>query len=298
VLNRLGESPEKAMMKQASREMSGDVVNGPGDRPPALEVRLFGITRREAGGYLIGAVLLAVLLAASGAFDSDEIALAHRFGLWLVVAVLGVGQTLVLDGLIAPRLPGRFFAGAAAAAGVIALMTLELHALKYTPLLPYPPDPLLEFAAFLAPPIGAIAAIVILTRVAAPDGLAPRLALSGPQREPAQLGYDNVIAGYLPAPTALADWPSAPVLWVRADDHYLEVATAAGRRFLRGRMKDALRRLGGAEGLQPHRSWWVARSKIARVRRQGRDYVIETRDGVDIPVARARVSMLKALGLV
>lgn len=274
--------------------MSGDVVNSPGDQPPALEVQLFGITRREAGGYLIGAVLL----AASGAFDSDEIALAHRLGLWLVVALLGVGQTLVLDGLIAPRMSGRFFAGAAVAAGVVALMTLELHALKYTPLLPYPPDPLLEFAAFLAPPIGAIAAIVILTRVAAPERLASRLALSGSQREPAQLGYDNVIAGYLPAPTALSDWPSAPVLWVRADDHYLEVATAAGRRFLRGRMKDALRRLGSAEGLQPHRSWWVARSEITGVRRQGRDYVIETSNGVDIPVARPRASVLKALGLI
>lgn len=271
--------------------------NVPSNARPEIGIRLFGLSQREAAGYLIGAVMLAVLLTAAGAFDSDELDLGHRFGLWLIVSILGVAQTLALDGLIAPRLPiapwGRALAGALTIAGVVLLMAGELHALKFTPLLPYPPDPFFEFVLFLAPPIGAIAAIVVTARVIAPEGLTPRrLPLAAPAEIP-RVGFQSVIAGYLPPPSVLADWPSEPVLRVRADDHYLEIFTARGRRFLRGRMKDALRILANAEGVQPHRSWWVAHAEIAGLQRQGRDYVLTTRDGGEIPVARSRLEEIR-----
>lgn len=286
------------MTKQVSRELSADVAKGPGEF--GLEVKLFGVTRREAAGYLAGAVMLAVLLTAAGAFDSDELGLAHRAALWLAVCVLGVSQTLVLDGLLAPRLPahtwGRSSAAVLAVLGVIALMTIELHLLKSTPFLPYKPDPLAEFFLFLTPPIGAMSALVVLTRMIAPEGLGPRHAAHETPAPP-QLDFQSAIAGYLPAPSTVTDWPREPVLRVRADDHYLEIFTSSGRRFLRGRMKDALRALAGVDGVQPHRSWWVARAEIASARRQGRDYVLETRDGAQIPVARSRIEDLRRRGL-
>ena len=289
------------MLKQARREMSASVASGHAT-PPEFGVRLFGVTRRELVGYLASAVLLAILLSTAGAFDSDEVNFGHRMTLWLIVSLLTVTQTLALDGLLAPRLPqsppARLAAGALAALGVIALMTLELHVLKFTPLLAYEPDPLIAFFLFLAPPIGSIAAIVILTRILAPEGLTPRrLPLDAPER-PARLEYTSPIAGYLPPPTRLADWPGEPVTRVRAADHYLEVHTATGRRFIRGRMKDALRELSGVEGIQPHRSWWVARKTIAAAHRRGRDYLLETTDGAQIPVARSRISELRKMGLI
>lgn len=289
------------MLKQARRQMSESVANG---QPVPLElgVRLFGVTRRELVGYLASAVLLAILMATAGAFDSDEFGFGHRMALWLTVSLLTVTQTLALDGLIAPRLPqtppGRTLSALIAILCVIALMTVELHLLKFTPLLAYEPDPLPAFFLFLAPPTGAIAAIIVLTRILAPEGLTPRrLPLDAPEQV-RLLEARSPIAGYLPPPTRLADWPRDPVIRVRAADHYLEIHTATGRRFLRGRMEDALRELASADGVQPHRSWWVARPTIAAARRKGRDYLLETTDGAHIPVARSRVSELREKGVI
>lgn len=281
-------------MKQDSREVSGNIVNGPEVRPPSWEVQLLGVSGREVLGYLAGAVLLAVVMTASGAFDTDEIGMVHRTALWLVVCGLMVSQTLVLDGLIAPRLSpdmgGRLVAGAFAIAGVIALMTFELHALKFTPLLPKEPDPLWEFALFLVPPVGAVAGIVVLTRILAPEGLQQRPGVveeaSGrPEtREKSE-------------PPAMQGWPGGPVLIIRAHDHYLEIIASGRRSFVRGRMSDALHRLAGEDGVQAHRSWWVARSEISGIRREGRDYVLDTRSGLQIPVGRSRIPALRDAGI-
>ncbi len=258
------------------RQVSADVVRSPGP---------LGFSRREIVAFAVGACALAVLMTAAGAFNTDQFGVAHRFGLWLIVALLTVGQALVLDSLLSSRIP-RAGAALAAVAGVIALMTFELHALKFTPLLPYDPDPLLAFAVFLAPPIGAIAGVVVMLRILTGPA-------SAPAAPPAALGFQPRIAGYLPAPSAPAS-PADRVLRLRAHDHYLEVVTAEGRKFVRGRMGDALRALSGRAGVQPHRSWWVARVEIASIRREGRDYVLVTRDGAEIPVARSRVAALRA----
>jgi len=162
-------------------------------RPP------FALSPAEAAGFATGTLALAVLMTASGAFNTDQFALPHRFALWALVALLTVGQTLALDALFCARLRSRSIARASVAGlavlGVIGLMTFELHALKFTPLLPYEPDPLLEFALFLAPPIGAIGAVVALQRVlSSPERAAP------PMRAPARLAFQSRIAGYLPPP--------------------------------------------------------------------------------------------------
>ena len=54
----------------------------------------------------------------------------------------------------------------------------------------------------------------------------------------------------------------------------------------------------GEGGLQIHRSWWVALDRIARIDREGRDYVVRLDSGVRIPVGRSRIAALKARGLV
>lgn len=263
--------------------MSADVVKG---------LAPLGLTRGEGGGFLAGAFALAVLMTASGAFNTDQFALPHRFTLWLVVASLAVWQTLALDALLSGIAPptrlARIGVAPLAVLGVIGLMTFELHALKFTPLLPYEPDPLPAFALFVAPPIGAIAGVVAMLRVLTATPEAP---------PPALIAVQPRVAGYLPAPNA-PRWPVQHVLRVRAHDHYLEVVTSGGRSFVRGRMKDALRALTSREGVQPHRSWWVAAGEIAGVRRAGRDYVLMTHDGAEIPVARSRVAALRAAGLI
>ena len=261
------------------------------------------VVKRPRGKYLayyaasIGA--LAVILSVSGAYDTDNLSLVHRLTLFAVVSGLLIIQASALDGVCRNIFYGGFLMRCAAALITmlitLALMTLELHALKFTPLLPKPPDPLLPFALFLAPVVGAGVGLVVLFK--SPD--AARVAVL----EPLEIGYEKilelsehpVVSGLLPppAPEALADWPTQAVEQVVSRDHYLEIQTAAGRQLIRGRMKDALARLKSQDGVQPHRSWWIRADQIRRMSRRGRDFVLVLTDGVEIPVARGRLQAIR-----
>ena len=61
----------------------------------------------------------------------------------------------------------------------------------------------------------------------------------------------------------------AELLHLRMQDHYVEVHTAAGSELLLLRFRDALREVQGVNGLQVHRSHWVARSAVAEGRAAG-----------------------------
>ena len=61
----------------------------------------------------------------------------------------------------------------------------------------------------------------------------------------------------------------AKLLHLHMQDHYVEVNTAAGSELLLLRFRDALREVEDVNGLQVHRSHWVARDAIAGVERRG-----------------------------
>ncbi len=230
-------------------------------------------------------VCLCALFVSSGAYDTDDLAGGHRFALWMTVVVLVVGQTVLVDNLLASRVPGtpllRLAVGLAVIAATNGLVTIQLHLLKFTPLLPKQPDPLVDFYLFCLPPVAAIGAGVLALRES--FRLRPfRRAATAPAAAQA---------------AELECWPSGRVNWVAAGDHYLTVATADGERLIRGRMRDAIARLNGDDGFQVHRSWWVARHFVLRIRRRGRDYKIELADGRVIPLGRNRVGELRRRGL-
>jgi hypothetical protein len=78
------------------------------------------------------------------------------------------------------------------------------------------------------------------------------------------------------------------------EDHYVRVHTRGGSHLLLMRMRDAIAELDGVDGAQVHRSWWVARSAVARVERQGRRVAIELDNGLEVPVSRERSGSLPA----
>ena len=57
----------------------------------------------------------------------------------------------------------------------------------------------------------------------------------------------------------------AELLHLRMQDHYVEVHTAAGSELLLLRFRDALREVEDINGLQVHRSHWVARDAVVGV---------------------------------
>ena len=62
------------------------------------------------------------------------------------------------------------------------------------------------------------------------------------------------------------------------------------------RFGDAVHMLGGVEGLQLHRSWWVAREGVQAIRREDRKWIVELVTGDVAPVSRAGAARLKDAG--
>ena len=88
----------------------------------------------------------------------------------------------------------------------------------------------------------------------------------------------------------------APVLRVSGRDHYVEVATAAGVASLLMRFSDALAELDGVDGLQVHRSHWVAARAVAGGGRDGAKMVLRLTDGGQVPVSRTHLAAVQARG--
>lgn len=105
-----------------------------------------------------------------------------------------------------------------------------------------------------------------------------------------------------PAPEAalLARLPArsrAELLHLRMQDHYVEVHTAAGSEMLLLRFRDALREVEGVNGLQVHRSHWVARNAVAGVeRRSGGRITLRLVNDSRVPVSRSFAPLLKSRG--
>lgn len=81
------------------------------------------------------------------------------------------------------------------------------------------------------------------------------------------------------------------------EDHYLNVTTKKGEHMLLMRMKDALVELSDYDGLQVHRSWWVARDAVERVKKNGRNVILVLENGKEVPVSRTYVGKVKEVGL-
>ena len=86
------------------------------------------------------------------------------------------------------------------------------------------------------------------------------------------------------------------LLALEMEDHYVRAHTTAGSALVLMRMRDAVAELDGVEGLQVHRSWWVARAAVEREVQDGRNLRLRLRNGLEAPVARNSVPTLRAAG--
>ncbi|MBO9715039.1 LytTR family DNA-binding domain-containing protein [Sphingomonas sp.] len=80
------------------------------------------------------------------------------------------------------------------------------------------------------------------------------------------------------------------------EDHYVRAYTDLGSALVLMRMRDAAAELAGIEGMQVHRSWWVARAAVTGSRRDGRNLRLTLAAGLEAPVARDKVAELQAAG--
>jgi len=82
------------------------------------------------------------------------------------------------------------------------------------------------------------------------------------------------------------------LLCLEMDDHYLKVYTSKGHHLILMRFKDALTLLAAFDGLQTHRSWWVAQSAVVGVERDGRKTFLRLSNELLVPVSRTYLKNL------
>jgi hypothetical protein len=99
-----------------------------------------------------------------------------------------------------------------------------------------------------------------------------------------------------PTPFGLLGATPAAVLCLQMEDHYVRVHTMAGSRLVLMTLSQAMAILDKADGLQVHRSWWIARKAVVRTVTHGRNLRVELVNGTVAPVSRSAVAMVRAAG--
>jgi len=117
----------------------------------------------------------------------------------------------------------------------------------------------------------------------------------GDQIEPASPGPPREPAFLARIPAKLG----RDLLALEMEDHYVRVHTAEGSDLILMRLRDAVAELAGLDGLQVHRSHWVAAAAVTGVeRRPDGKLTLVLRNGLRVPVSRSYAAGVRAAGWV
>lgn len=252
-----------------------------------------GFASRGRRGLAIG-VAAALVLAFTGAFNTDQIALLPRLVYWLGVVLSGSALGLVITAAVQGwgRLARWRGAELALAALLVALpltfIVVVASVLSFGQM-PITLPTLLGFFSIVFPVSLVLTGINLAT---APRLLpAPPSEPPAPESPPAPATMPAVLAERLP-PRLRA----GRLLALAAEDHYLRVHTDLGDDLVLMRMADAVAMLAETPGARVHRSWWVARAAITGSRREGDRLFLTLETGITAPVSRAERARLAAAG--
>jgi hypothetical protein len=251
--------------------VTGNDVN---DARLALQLKQSGVR------IVAGATAASLILSSAGAFDTEAAPPGPRLIYWLAIAALSLGMLEGLHRLLmcyAP--PGRQLVVRVLGWALLALPLNTVAVLACKTL--FGGWPSLGGFLHLLPGMAAILAALQFMLASLEPAPAP---LPAPAPVP-----------HLPRSPLRAALPlilrDAPVLALEAQDHYVRVHTSAGEAMVRIRLRDAIADMD-EEGLQPHRSWWIARSAVVALQAQDRRRVLLLSNGRAVPVSRAARAML------
>ncbi len=86
---------------------------------------------------------------------------------------------------------------------------------------------------------------------------------------------------------------AAELYAISSEDHYIRVHTDIGNALILMRLSDALEELIAVDGIQTHRSWWVANRGVAEIVRSNGKQSVLLRSGVSAPIARTRIKLVR-----
>lgn len=240
---------------------------------------------------MIALGLLIGLLGPFGTFDAPPAQRMVSWAVWLLAGYMlfrptGVVANWLCEATGLPRFAGKLLAIAVAGVPLTLIITMMATRLNFAETLGWSGF----WTMYLY--ICVISAVAFITMAAlfgrtdtAADVLTPP-----PVAQPKQEAPPLAIAA-LPLPPGFG-----PIRALKGEDHYVRVIADGREELILMRMRDAIDRLGDAQGLRVHRSWWVARGAVAAVRRDGRTAVLILTGGHEVPVARDMMPQLRTAG--
>ena len=92
----------------------------------------------------------------------------------------------------------------------------------------------------------------------------------------------------------LPDRLGTDLVYIKSEDHYLEVHTTVGSSLIKMRFSDAVAELGD-RGIQVHRSYWVATRHVTRSVRNGKRTLLRLTGDHKVPVSVTHMPAVRAL---
>jgi len=250
---------------------------------------------------LAAMTVIGVFLAIIGPFGSIAAPLPERLVTWIGFAWLGYAcyrpmQSIATWGERALALPRWGVLAAAVLVGTVP-MTFAVLAVNSMPLgvLRWPSFEVLAGTYFSVLVIGAAVTLLFnLVQGGGGSGGAPVAPLAAaPEPEPAPPPAPPPALAANPLLDQLPAELGSTIIALEMEDHYVRVHTMLGSALVLMRMRDATVLLGDLEGMQVHRSWWVALGAVEDVLRDGRNVRLKLPGGIEAPVARANITALR-----
>jgi len=246
--------------------------------------------------------VIGVFLAIIGPFGSIAAPFSERLVTWLAFAWLGYAcyrpmQTIVNWGTRVLALPRWSMLAATCLVGTVP-MTIAVLAINREPSgsrgWPGLDEVMGTYFAVLV--IGG-AITVLFNLVQGPRGEAVMPVPAAPQAAAPAPVAAAVPAPAPPLPNPLLDQLPAEIgsdiVALEMEDHYVRVHTELGSALVLMRLRDAMALVSEIEGMQVHRSWWVARGAVEDVLRDGRIVRLKLPRDLEAPVARANIATLR-----
>lgn len=271
-----------------------------------LQLTLRQLRRLVHAPRFWGAVVAAaVVLALTGPYGTDrDLAFLPRLGYWLAVGALtftaGYGTVVfLLNAAFGDQARHPLQVGLVGlAAGIpIAAITILINEQVFGAL-PATPGEILATLANSAVIAAAVSFLYALL-----DGR------SGSSESPVEAKASSAVRQDEPPAPAQETTACPPLLdrlrpqlrgrlsHLSMQDHYVDVYTDKGHQLVLMRLVDAVREAAPVEGMQIHRSHWIALDAVGRVFTEGGRLQVEMADGTILPVARSSQAAVRSAGL-
>lgn len=241
---------------------------------------------RPLGLWLTVGAVTGIFLALVGALDSYSYSLWFRLGFWMVLCLTGAGLAAAIESLldkVAWRPERGYLKWLALILCFAGVMTPIVYLANSTGGLRPWRDLLMFFQNSLV-----ISSVFIILRLLVGEIYRSRSMVA--KDRTARSEYSAFVQRLPPK------LRGGELRALCAEGHYIRAWTDVGSDLVLFRLKDAISELRSLEGMQVHRSWWVARAAIrGSQRKDGRLWLVLD-DDIRVPVSRPNVKKLKAAG--